>query len=321
MMAASRFSLFTLALTCVLWMHPSALSAQSGTDATVPIEITVATEYGDFPLFKPTGCMANIPSASMHRVPVLLSASVMRRSDSAFSLQADLLAQDVAAELRSQLGGSDSAITVQDDHLPWYSVPTTIVVAARKNGEMSANQFVIGGDSTATLLLLQAFKAARAHGGAMMAWPEDFTKDTVWVRLDLWPNYVDAATKKELPIRRESGFPVFSLTEPEQSPALPLPTKTKPKYPAGNELTRYSGTVLMQLTVDTAGRAVPATIRDLWPKGRPRLEGRDAGAYDAFVSSIANWLTTVRFEPARFGPCAKRQLVQWPFEFKMPGRK
>jgi hypothetical protein len=314
MKTASRCLTWVLVQTCVLATHAFALRAQSGADAITPRESEAAPPYGDYLLGKPTGCLADIPSASMHRVPVFLSASVMRSSDSAFSLQADLLAQDVAAVLRSQLGGSDSAISVQDYRLPWFSVPTTIVIAARKNGEMSAHQFVIGGDSTATLLLLHAFNTARAHGGATMAWPDDFANDTVFVRLRLWPNYVSATTKREASVGRYS-FPAFSLTEPEEGPALPLPNATKPKYPVGNELVRYSGTVLMQFTVDTTGRAEPATIRDLWPDGKPRLEGREAHIYGAFVSSVATWLATVRFQPSHLGSCARRQMVQWPFQF------
>jgi hypothetical protein len=321
MKGAPRFLAGILACTCVLATLTLPLRAQSGAEGSSATGFQEVLVRGIAPLSSRSGCTANIPSTSMHRVPVFLSASVMRQSDSAFSLQAELLAQDVAAELRSMLGGSDSAITVQDDRLPWYSVPTTIVVAARKNGEMSANQFAIGGDSTATLLLLEAFKKARAQGGAMMAWPDGFAKDTVWVRLDLWPNYVNAVTKRESAVGRGGGFPTFSLTEPEEGPATPLPTTTRPKYPPSLGQTRYSGTVLMQLTVDAAGRTKPATIHDLWPEGKARLQGRDGEAYDAFVSSIASWIATVRFQPAHLGSCARSQMVTWPFEFKIPGAR
>jgi hypothetical protein len=320
MKGAQRFLTWALMHACVLAALAIPLCAQSGGEGSPDAGLQAVSVHGIAPLSSRSRCTANVPSTNMHRVPVFLSASVMRQSDSAFSLQAELLAQDVAAELRSLLGGSDSAIAVQDDRLPWYSVPTTIVVAARKEGEMSANQFAIGGDSTATLLLLEAFKKARAQGGAMIAWPDGFAKDTVWVRLDLWPRYASSKSGQESK-RLGNHFPVFTLTEPEEDPALPLRNTPPPRYPPQNEQAHYAGYILMQFTVDTAGRTVPASIRDRWPEGKPRLQGYEAEAYDAFVSSLTTWLKNVRFQPAHLGSCLRSQQVQWPFEFKMPGAR
>jgi hypothetical protein len=244
---------------------------------------------------------------------------MMSRADSAFSTQADLLAQDVATSLRLVLGGSDSVVTNEDGHLAWYLVPTSIVVVAHRNGEMSAHPLFVGLDSSAAPLLLRAFDAARAQGGAVMMWPDGSAKDSVYARLDLSAAYAHARSTDQSMMLKKQRFPVFTLTEPEEDPVLPLWNTPPPRYPPQNERTHYTGSVLMQFMVDTAGRIVPESIRDLWPREKPRLTGNDGAAYDGFVSTLTTWLRTARFQPAHLGSCLQRQRVQWPFEFKFPG--
>lgn len=314
-MAALRVRSWLVVLTCVFTLRTPVLNAQSSKDSTISSASVAAS--ANSPLSKPTGCLANLPSTSLHRVPVFVSAWMMGHADTAFSLQADLMAQDVATELRLQLGGSDSAVTNEDGHLAWHSVPTSIVILAHRNGEMTAHPFIIGGDSTATTLVLRAFRSAREHGGAMMAWPDQFAKDSVYVRLDLWPNYIIGTSKQESSSFKGHRFPAFSLTEPEEDVAAPLPKQSPPRYPSRLGQRRFAGYVVMQLTVDTAGLAVPTSIRDLWPADKSRLEGGEGEAYDAFVSTLTTWLKTVRFRPAHLGSCLNFQTVEWPFEFKM----
>jgi hypothetical protein len=150
-----------------------------------------------------------------------------------------------------------------------------------------------------------------------MAWPDQFAKDSVYVRLNLWPNYVAGTSKRESSSLKGHRFPAFSLTEPEEDAAVPLPKQSPPRYPSQLGQKQFAGYVVMQLTVDTAGRAVPTSIRDLWPADKPRLEGGEGEAYDAFVSTLTTWLKTVRFRPAHLGSCLNFQTVEWPFEFKM----
>jgi len=302
-MAGLRLRKWAMVFTCAIVAHARALSAQ---------------EDERFPIINAAACLVNVDSARMHRVPVFLSGRMMNRADSAFSMQADLLAQDVATSLRALRGGSDSAVTNEDRHLAWSSVPTSIVVLAHSNGDMSAHPLFVGVgvDSSADLLLLQALDSARAHGGAVMLWPDGFAKDSVYARLDLAAGYAHASPIEERTISHEHRFVVFTLTEPEEDPALPVRNTPPPRYPPQNERTHYTGSVLMQFTVDTAGRAEPKSIRDLFPTGKPRLEGNDAEAYDGFVSTLTSWLRTVRFQPAHLGSCVRRQQVQWPFVFK-----
>ena len=211
--AGSRRCGWSLVVAAAFVVHTRALRAQAMLD--VMTADTSAAIGESLPSSRRTTCIANVATTSLHRVPVFLSAWMMNRADSAFAAQADLLAQDVAAALRAELGGSDSTVTDEDGHLVWYAVPTSIVVTAHRNGDMSAHRLVVDGDSTAAPLLLRAFDAARAHGGAAMMWPDQVEKDSVFARIDLWPRYAHAKSEPESLGRLGHHFPVFTLTEPE----------------------------------------------------------------------------------------------------------
>jgi hypothetical protein len=72
----------------------------------------------------------------------------------------------------------------------------------------------------------------------------------------------------------------------------------------------FSGTVRLQFVIDTAGRAVPSTIRDVWPSSEARLAGPARFAYDSVVRVMRLALEGAGFVPARIGRCSVSQLVQ-----------
>jgi hypothetical protein len=78
----------------------------------------------------------------------------------------------------------------------------------------------------------------------------------------------------------------------------------------------FSGTVRLQFVIDTAGRAVPSTIRDVWPANETRLVGPPRFAYDSVVRVMQLALGGARFVPARIGRCAVSQLVQQAFTYR-----
>jgi hypothetical protein len=225
----------------------------------------------------------------MHNVPVYLSADIMPVIDPVLTPQVELMAHDVASELRLLVDSSHSAMPNVDGKLTWYSVPAQIVVIARVDGSASWKAKGAGGDSTAALLLGAAFDSARAHGLASMFRPEGMQADSFVVQLKLVPRYTGFIDSYEMPVHRQAKFGVFYLTEPDATPALPREGQPPPVYPRVNESRRVQGELLMQLVVDSTGRAEPATIHDVWPAGKPRLQGELAEYYDAFVFSVTNW--------------------------------
>src|SRR3569623_1863099 len=117
-------------------------------------------------LANPVGCVAALPPASMHRVRVFLNATVPASAERDFRLQADLMAQDVAAELRKLLGAKDDSVPIADTAFVWYSVPTALRVVAYSSGAMNARPIGAGGDSAATRLLFRAYGFVRAQSEA-----------------------------------------------------------------------------------------------------------------------------------------------------------
>lgn len=314
-MTRARLAILALALsgarTLPAQSEPHSVASEGHADS--PSAATIR-------LSRPTGCVAAIPPASMHRVPVFLHASMVEHPDSPLMPQADLMAQDVANEFRTLLGATGSTVPIADTNFVWYSVPTQLTVIAHRNGDVIARANGSGGDSAATLMLTRAFAAARARGAALMLFPQGFVDDSAPVYLTLWPEYIGDIPEAMPPGATMRKFAVFDLTEPERSPAYPLPNQRPPRYPSANERQQVEGSVLMQFVVDTLGRADRATIRELWPFGTPRLGGYAADAHEEFVHSVTVWLREFRFRPARIGTCAVKQMVQFPLEFRAPGR-
>jgi hypothetical protein len=269
-------------------------------------------------LAKPVGCVASLPRASMHRVRVFLSATVPESSERDFRLQTDLMAQDVAAELRKLLGATGDSVPTADSVFVWYSVPTALRVVAHSNGEMSARPIGAGGDSAATRLLLRAYDIARAQSEAFIAWPDGQDTDSLVVYLFLRPEYVDEEPTVLSPHGVFRRFAAFFLTEPERVSASPLPDQRSPRYPSRQESHRVEGEVLLQFVIDSTGRVEPETISDPWPADTPQPSGYSAADYDDFARSAKSWIKDYRFSPARIGPCLVRQAAQIPLKFVAP---
>jgi protein TonB len=79
-----------------------------------------------------------------------------------------------------------------------------------------------------------------------------------------------------------------------------------------------TGNLLAQFVVDTNGRAVMSTFKDLWPSDKPRLTGGLQEYYEAFVDAVREGVSDETFTPARVGSCAVRQIVQMPVMFVPP---
>jgi hypothetical protein len=316
--ALARCRVSTGLLLATVWVSSArALPAQS--DSSLSVFSSVLDSSDAFLTRADTrrGCFNSIAPEMMHREKVYLRAQMPAHTDSVFLSQADLMAQDVAAEVRMLLGAHGADVPVADPIMAWYAVPSALTVIAYADGHVTRHFRSALWDTTSAALLARAFDAARAHDFALMLWPQSSTSDSVVVRLSLWAEEPRENNPQFVAAKPGMRFAVFSLLQPEASPAIPLPNQPPPSYPRENESDRVGGTVVMQLVVDTLGRAIPASIRDLWPANTPRLRGYEAQEYAAFVRSTTYWLEKIRFRPARIGTCLVRQVVQQPLEFKV----
>ena len=131
----------------------------------------------------------------MQNTPVDLDADMMPLTDTAFTLQADLMAQDVAMELRALIDSTHSAMPNADGKLTWYAVPAQIVVTVHADGSESWRVKSADGDSSAARLLGAAFDSAQAHGTARIIRPNGARADSMLVRLSLSPRYTDIRSR------------------------------------------------------------------------------------------------------------------------------
>jgi hypothetical protein len=297
----------------------STASARAQTAVRAAAPLSAYDTLNDFlvPETRPTGCLTEFVPLTTHRSLVTLAASMDTRADSEFSLQADLIAQDVAAEIRNSLGASGERAPDADGRIQWYSIPAQLVVVVRPDGLMQWRTRGFLGDSSAATLLSKSFETVRGQGGATMIWPDGSKADSMIFRLSLERMYSDQRDYVP-PGERRLKFTAFYLPMPVETPAIPLPNQAPPVYPQTNDRERVAGTVLMQLVVDTSGRAIPSTIRDLWPAGTPPLTGYDGMYYKQFVYSVTRWEKQLKFTPARVGGCVVNQLIQQPLIFKRP---
>lgn len=73
--------------------------------------------------------------------------------------------------------------------------------------------------------------------------------------------------------------------------------------------------LVMQFVVDTTGRPIAPSIRDLWPDDEACPKGFLLEHYRAFLHAVERGLANSEYHPARVGGCAVPQLVQHPFTF------
>ena len=91
------------------------LAAQSSERMNFPLSLADSSPDWAWRTPQPEGCLASIPATRMHRVPIYLSADMSPVIDTMITLQADLMAQDVATELTRRLGATSTSLVNAND--------------------------------------------------------------------------------------------------------------------------------------------------------------------------------------------------------------
>ena len=267
---------------------------------------------------RPSACMTAMSPTNMYRVPIYLDARMPEHTDSSFTLQADLMAQEVASEFRALLGAKGDQIPAANETTAWYAIPSQLVIVAHRDGSMTRHLKTFAGDSSAATTLARAFDSARVHNSAIIAWPENVKVDSVIVRLSIMPTAASSDLLQMPTSLPRVKFAVFSIAEPYLSPASFKAKPGVPLYPIFNGEHRITGQVILEFVVDTLGMVDPATIHDVWNSGKPRLQSELARYYYEFVRNVANWVKKAEYTPARMGPCLVPQIVRFPVKFVTP---
>jgi len=271
------------------------------------------------PVPRRTPCLDAIPASVMKRVPVYAAAEITDADPVAAVVVAsmDLLTQAVAEQARALLGAGPGQLPPGEPSITWRQLDHQLRVVAHRDGRVAwrvqppvwlTDQSL--GDSGARHLG-RALDAARRNGEAFL-WDDALKRDSLtWVvRLETSALADDGAIT---PPSLRAGFPVFTVLSPTIRAADVERIRTT--FPMVR-IRGFAGTVRLQFVIDTAGRAVPATIRGVWPPNEARLVGPPAFAYDSVVRVMRVSLEDARFVPARMGGCTINQLVQQAFTYR-----
>jgi hypothetical protein len=229
----------------------------------------------------------------------------------------DLLTQALAEQARALLGAGTGQLPPGDPQIGWRQLEHRLLVVARPEGRLTwrvqppAWVSDINVDDAGARHLGRALDAARARGEAFF-WDDAIKRDSLSWLVRLEPALLSSDGTLTPPSLR-AGFPVFTVLAPPIEPADVERIRTN--HPMVR-IRGFSGTVRLQFVIDTAGRAVPSTIRDVWPANEPRLFGPQKFAYDSVVRVMRVSLEEARFAPARIGRCTVRQLVQQAFTYR-----
>jgi hypothetical protein len=246
-------------------------------------------------------------------VVVYAEAVEVDSTDRAILPAADAFTLAIAERARTLLGARGDTLPRGEPAITWRRLPTTLIVTAHRDGRITWRTPVAIPDTATEPLLARAASVAIADGEKLF-WPERYPADSATFRVRLrWPSVNRDGKVERLRVR--AATPLFTLAVPWEEGVR---TIRQPAVAYPEELIRagVTGYVILEFIVDTAGRAVPRTIRDVWPASQPPLRADLRGYYTSFVAAARRSVERARFEPARVGGCPVFQLVELPFEFK-----
>jgi hypothetical protein len=149
--------------------------------------------------------------------------------------------------------------------------------------------------------LVLAMDSVSRAGGIGPVVPELRT-DSVELRLVV--HYAAQRTPLSVPLLRVALPPVYFEFQVEK-PAIAMPGNPAPKYPPYLRENNISGDVLTEFVIDERGRPDMRTFKVL------------ETSHGDFVLAIRQVLPRMRFHPAEIGGCKVKQLVQFPFAFRL----
>lgn len=269
-------------------------------------------------------CHRVLPESAYARVPVFVYGEVVDTLDRNARPVVDLAAQAVARYVRVAVWGSAARAAHEDSagHLaPADSLLTSgalaggVRVVARRGGTLTWSttgpRFANGtaGDTTAARLLARAVASARDSSDFFVS--DDLIRgDSLVFDLKHVHQSVTGRNRVLGTVRVRNPAPVFTLPVLWEQEATVVPGTIRPNYPSEMQMRGFEGRVVLGFVIDTAGRAEPATVRDLHPEVLASLAPGLRDAYRQFVRVSRDAILRARFVPAAVGGCPVRQFVQ-----------
>lgn len=262
-------------------------------------------------------CLAAIPAAQRHRVPVVVTPSIGDATLAPLAAPLALAVEDALDLARTAAGLPGDSVPAAEPTLTWQSLDHDLLVTLRRSGPPAwrpddVTGGLLTGDGGARWL---ADVLARAHaaGRFLVPWPDGLRRDSAVVRLAFRRPYV-TPSGRTMPVNATAPVTVFTVLVPDETPARAT-RPPRPRYPEALLRTRQAGRVLMQFVVDTTGRPIPESLRDTWPVELARPMHPHDPAYVEFTGNVRAALDGSRYEPALVGGCRVPMVVQQEFTF------
>lgn len=263
-----------------------------------------------------SSCAHAPPADLLTKETVYLSATIADSGNSALTVQADLLAQEVAEMMRTRMGSTADQDSQGYSAAKARSVPAELIATMHPDGSATRRATSRTGDTLATSVLLSAFDSVRKNGDGAIVWPDGYVADSLVVHLVLRPigPNPDGSEKKAT----HSRFGVFPILEYDENPALLKPNNLPLNYPNADLARRVTGSLFLEFVVDSSGYVVASTMHEVWPNGKPRLRGVPESDYDELVEASKATVAKWRFYPAAEGKCHMQQTIQLPIPYELP---
>ncbi len=254
--------------------------------------------------------------ASIPRI-VYIRADVNEPTDSGIAEMADIFAQSVSLRMRSLLNARGDTLPPGEPDITWRKIErhTPLGVTVYRNAPPVFRLLSPHTDSIAAATLLAAAHKTTDEGEGPF-WPEGTRADSLKFGISF---ELTLPGKRQLTHPPRIAFPVFSVFFPPEVPVR-LTSKSQPEYPSAELREGITAVIILEFQVDSTGRAIPGSIKEVWSPTKKRPTGRMLDAYNDFLDSVTRWLSTAEFEPARIGGCRVRQFVGEPFTFSIASR-
>jgi hypothetical protein len=258
----------------------------------------------------PDGRVPQAPSL-VHIVPGPADREYFAPFPAAARPSVRLASEVIARHARTALGAGEGELPALDTTRRSADFVGWVVVIARRDGSMrpvmpwelyprrERAQWQRLLDDAGAELLADAIDSAAVSDPFM--WPEDVKGDSLAFRLRFdWPR-PDGRGRFD-PIPADYAAPVLPLRVPAVRAArLARPMNFRfRRWPGGGA---EDVTVRMEFALDSAGRVLPGTIRDVWPESPSRPTGLAARSYAEFLRDLRRSIEGARFTPARIGTC------------------
>ena len=257
-------------------------------------------------------CLEHLPPSVFTRVAVYATLQVGDSVSPTFAATADNLVQDLVIRAQKLLGAKPNTLPDGEPSIDWRGVDDDVHLTAFRDGRIIAKNPSPG--ASAAAFLARALKEDSTPG--LLEFSADSARDSISFDIRFVRPTLDSAGYVSKPHVKRAAVPFVSVLAPWERP-VSHKSGEAPHYPAQARDGGFEGTVILSFIVDSTGRAVDSTVKEVSPTGGLHLSREKQWIYDSFVASVRSAVRDFQFVPASIGGCPVNQLVQMPFHFEL----